>query len=726
MEMATSVPADPGARPAGGSSGWRDWPRRAWTPRWLAARPRPVRIAVRAVAILLLTIFLLWLVLYITKGRFLKGPFEDFASGTLERELTVGGDFQLYFDPFDVKFRAEKMRIANPEWARADDFFTADLVDTRISTWRLLFGERRIKFIDLENGDIALEWDAAGKRNSWTFGDPNDPPKPLELPHIVRGSIVGTDLVYRDPRLRLFADIGIDTVKARDTRFDSDIRFSGTGTMRDKPFRLSGSLLSPNETVAGGQNRLRLHAEAARTAMDVSGTLPGATQLQGAKLDFRVRGFDIANLFDFLGVAAPNTRAYNFRSNLTYDGDWWRFTGLRGKFGESDLAGSLRVGMAERIKLVADLKTNSLDIVDAGPFIGYDPERLDKMGTAGTVTQVNGRPKVLPDAPLRIDAIKRFDAEVRWRVARVRAESFPLSGIDLTLGLENSLLTLNPFKANVAGGTVTADIELNARGPVVLTDYDIRLSRTNMGRLLASFGAEASGTTGTVSGRVQMKGRGDSVRASLASSNGRIAFIMPQGTFWTRNIQLAELDIGTFAQKMFEKKLKEPVTINCGLIAFTVRDGIAAADPILIDTKKNVILGRGGFSFKSEGLDMAVRADAKTFSLFSGQSPVGVDGWFAEPGIDPISGDLLARAGAGLGLAVAAGPIGGLLAFIDPGDAQSAACGPVLAGASAKAQRTSDGKPRDDVGRGSTAKSESGKRSDGEKKEQRKKFLGIF
>ena len=723
MDMAASVPAERSAR----ASAWREWPRRAWTPRWLANRPKPLRIAIRAVAIVLLAIVLLWLVLYITKGRFLKGPFEDVASGALNRELSVGGDFQLYFDPFDIEFRAEKLRIANPSWARDDTFFSADLIDTRIATWPLILGDRRIKWIDLKNGNIALEWDARGERNSWTFGDPNNPPKPLELPQIARGTIVGTHLVYRDPLLQLFADIGIDTVRARDTRFDSDIRFSGGGTMRSKPFRVSGSLLSPNATVSGGENKLQLYAEAARTAMDVSGTLPGATELKGAKLDFRVRGFDIANLFDFLGVAAPSTRAYTLRSDLTYDGDWWRFTRLRGRFGDSDLAGALRVGFPnDRVRLVADLRTNTLDIVDAGPFIGYDPERLDRMGKSGAITQVNGRPRVLPDAPLRVDALRRFDADLKWRIHRVRAESFPVGDIDLTLGLDKSLLTLKPFKANVAGGTIAADIALNARGPVVLTDYDIRLSPTNMGRLLARFGAEQSGTTGTVSARVQLTGRGDSVRASLASANGRIAFIMPQGSFWTRNIQLAELDIGTFVQKMFEKKLKEPVAINCGLIAFTVRDGIAAADPILIDTQKNVILGRGGFSFKSEAIDMAVRADAKTFSLFSGQSPVGVNGWFAEPRIDPISGELMARAGVGLGLAAAAGPIGGLLAFIDPGDAKAAACGPVLAGASARAQRTSDGKPRDDVGSGGTGKSESGKRSGAEKREQRKKFLGIF
>ena len=191
-------------------------------------------------------------------------------------------------------------------------------------------------------------------------------------------------------------------------------------------------------------------------------------------------------------------------------------------------------------------------------------------------------------------------------------------------------------------------------------------------------------------------------------------------------MQLAELDIGTFVQKMFEDKLKKPVEVNCGLIGFTVRNGVAAADPILIDTSKNVIVGRGGFSFRSEGIDLAFRADGKKFSLFSGQSPVGLGGVFAEPKLDVISDQLLGRAGAGLGLAIVATPLAGVLAFVDVGDAKSAACGPVLSGATAAAQRTTKGKPRDDVGHGTTATTEDGKRSSGEKKDQRKKFLGIF
>ena len=153
---------------------------RIWNPQWLQRRPKPLRIAIRAVAIFVLTLFLIWLVLFITKGRFLKGPFESIASSALEREVTVGGDFNLYFAPIDIKFLAEDMRISNPDWARSDDFFTAGLIDLRIRTFATLFGKDRVRTLILRDSDIALEWDETGERNTWTFGEAKA--EPLTLP----------------------------------------------------------------------------------------------------------------------------------------------------------------------------------------------------------------------------------------------------------------------------------------------------------------------------------------------------------------------------------------------------------------------------------------------------------------------------------------------------------------------------------------------------------------
>ncbi|WP_254447594.1 AsmA family protein [Sphingomonas sp. ID1715] len=680
---------------------------------------------VAVLATLIGLVLLAWTILFVTKGRFLKHTFERYASRAAEREVRVAGDFQLYLNPLDIKFLAEGLTITNPGWAKQRYFLKSKLIDSEIETIPLIFGKRRADWLMFLNGEVDLAWSPDGKRNTWTLGKPTG--EPFELPDIRRALIQGARVRYSDPRLQLTADVGIDTVRARDTRFADDIRFRGGGTLRERPFSLSGSLMSPNQTVNGGRNRFRMHAEGYRTVLDVGGTLPGATRFEGVPLDFRLRGYNLARAFDFLGVAVPDTRAYRLQSVLTKDGDVWRFTRMRGRFGNSDLAGRLTVTRPDnRLKLDAELVTNSLDIIDAGPFIGYDPERLD--ATGGRVVQsAGGAPRVLPDAPLRSEAISRFDADVKWTVRRVRADALPaISNIDLTLDLDRSLLKLSPLSFDLERGHVASDITINARRQPVFTTYDIRLSPTPMGRLLKGFGVEESGTSGTVKARIQLAGAGDSVHKSLASSNGRIAIILPQGSLWARNVQLSELDLGTFVWKMWQKKLKDPVEINCGLIAFTVRNGIAAADPILIDTKKNVILGRGGFSFRNEAMDLRVRADGKKFSLFSAQSPVGIGGYFAAPKLDVISPQLIGRGAAGVGLAAAASPLAGILAFVDIGDAEGAACGPVLAGARASAQRERDGDPRDDVGRGTTAKSEDGRRSPEARQKQRKKFLGIF
>lgn len=690
-------------------------PRRGWR-----RLPLPVRILILVIG----TIFALWLILFITKGRFLKRPFEQIASRMISRPVTVGGDFQLYFRPISIKFLAEKIRVGNPRWASKDHLFAADLVDARISTVRLIFGHRQINWLELRNGDVDLEWTANGL-NTWTLGDPNKKGEPFQMPDIRQGRVTGTTLRYRDPRLQIATDIKVDTVRAQDTRFADAIRFTGTGTMRGRPFGMEGGLLSPNETLAGGKNQISVTARSLDARLSLAGTLPHATQIEGADLRLGVTGGNLARLFDFIGVAIPDTRRYRINSALTYRDSGWRFTHLRGLFGDSDIAGSLTVTQpGGRLHLGATLATQSLDIIDAGPFIGYNPQRLEAQGVAGAIVQVDGHPRLLPDAPLRVDAISRFDADVKWTVRRIKAQNVPVSNVALTLGLDHSLLKLSPLTFDMAGGFVSSDIVINAQRHPVFTDYDIRLSPTPMGRLLGRWGVDQSGTTGTIKARIKMTGSGDTVHDSLSTANGRIAIIMPKGTMWARNIQLAEIDLGVFIQKMFEKKLKEPVEINCGLIAFTVRDGIAAADPILIDTQKNVILGRGGFSFKTEAMDLAFRADGKKFSLFSGQSPVGLNGYFAAPGLNVISPELLSRAGAGVGLGVAATPLGAILAFIDIGDAKSAACGPVLHGASAAGQRTAGGRPRDDVGRGNTAKSESGRSDPGERAAQRRAFGG--
>ncbi|USI73355.1 AsmA family protein [Sphingomonas morindae] len=681
----------------------------------------PIGVGLGVLACLLGLLMLAWVVLFVTKGRFLKPTAERLASRMLQRQVRIAGDFQLYLAPINVKFVADGLTISNPGWASRPNFLEAAHIDTRVSTIRLLFGERHARWLNLDRAAVDTEWDQAHLRNTWTFGDPNKKGAPFQWPVIDRATVTGTTLRYRDPQMQITTDQRFDTVHSSDTHIDEAIRFQGGGTLRGQRFTNAGALLSPNSTVRLGRNRLELHADAGPTHVDLNGVLPAATQIEGSDLHLKARGPNMRLMFDLLGIVIPDTRAFRFTSDLTKVGPEWRFTRLAGRFGDSDLAGRMTVSVPDgRPRINATLASRQVDILDVGPFIGYAPETLASKGATAAATTQSRRdhPRILPDAPLRAEALKRFDAHVDYKVATVRAPNLPVSNIALTLDLDHNLLALSPLTMDLAGGHLASDIALDARQPAVRTSYDIRLSPTPMGRLLKGFGIDQPGTTGTVKARIKMEGTGDSVRKSLASANGRIAIALPAGTFFTSYAQLSEFDIGVFVQKLLQNKLKQPIQINCGLIAFTVRDGVATADPILIDTSKNVMSATGGFSFKDESLNLTFRARAKKFSAFSGQSPVGIRGYFAAPALQIVSPQLLGRAGAAVALGVVATPLASILAFVDPGTTPDTACGPVLEGAHASAMRTEKGKPVKGLGTKAENREEAAK--------PKKKFLGIF
>ncbi len=692
--------------------------------------PAPTRLPATLIALVTTAIGLVvlaWAVLFVTKGRFLRPTFERMASRALERQVRVGGAFEFYFAPFSLHVRADALRIANPAYTTRPDLFRADHLEAEIAPLSLIWGRRRFHWLELTNGAGDLEWSRDHKANSWTFGAPKPGSKPFVFPIIDRATVQGTTVRYRDPSMPLLADLKLDTIQSSAGRIGGDVHFSGGGTVRKTAFTTSGALLSPNETVGRGRNQLTLVADAAHNHLTVDGTLPSLADVERVPLAVTARGRNMAELLGIIGVGIPLTRDYHLRARMVKDGDEYAFTRMRGTFGASDLAGRLTVTNGRRVHLDSALTTRRLDIIDAAPFIGFDPDIVESKGAIAAAAATGAAPlRILPDAALPVATMRVFDADLHWTIQTVRSRNLPVSDIDLTLNLDHGRLALSPFSFAMARGHVASDMVFDTRARPAADSYDIRLSPTPLARLLAGYGVAEAGTSGTVKGRIQLAGRGDTIHASLASAHGRIAFVLPRGSFWTRNVQLAELDLGTFAQKMFQHRLKEPVAINCGLVAFSVRNGIGAADPILIDTSKSVMLGRGGFSFRNETLDLAFRADGKKFSLFSGQSPIGINGYFAKPGVQVISKQLLGRAGVGLGLAALVAPPAALLAFVDVGDAKAAACGPVLAAATASAQRDVKGRPRDDVGHGTTAKEENGKASSGERKGQRKKFLGIF
>jgi uncharacterized protein involved in outer membrane biogenesis len=93
-----------------------------------------VAIGISLFATIVGLIFLAWLVLFVTRGRFLKHTFERIASSYSGRQVKIAGDFNFYFDPIAAKFLAEGLTVSNPTWASRPNLLQAKLIDMRIAT----------------------------------------------------------------------------------------------------------------------------------------------------------------------------------------------------------------------------------------------------------------------------------------------------------------------------------------------------------------------------------------------------------------------------------------------------------------------------------------------------------------------------------------------------------------------------------------------------------------
>ena len=640
-----------------------------------ASRLRRIWIGLAALLAILVGLYIYQ---YVTRGAFWKSTFESYASKRAGRPVRVAGGFELYLDP-SIRFRADGLTVANPKWAEQDEFFAARSIALDASLWKALFGALTVNDLQVDGGRLALQR-RADKTNTWSFGG-----GALEIPDIIRAAITDSRIALVDAptatRLDMnFGDIAA-TADGKARRIAGPLTFTGKGTTRGAPFDIEGRLTTPNEAAAGGRLGLDVAGTIARTRITVKGVLPGATRLDGADLRVTAAGRNLQDPGRLFGVVLPATRPYSLAANLTKADRELRFTNLRGRIGDSDIAGRLTGTTAKaaggRYRIDAVLNSRTLDIKDVGPLVGYAPEKLSAGQTI--VKQVAGRPRRLPDAPLAVEALGKFDARIDYRARAVRTGKLPFDNLRLVLGLDNRMLILSPLAFDIAGGRLISTIGIDARNLPVRTDYDIRLTEIPLGKVLTGFNVEDAGTTASIRGRMQLKGTGDTVQKSLASANGRIALVVPTGQLWVRNIELAELDVQNFLTALIGKTLKEKRQINCGIVAFAVSGGRAVADPIIIDTNKAVFRGRGGFNFGDESLAMSLEGDSKQFSLFSGQSPIRISGYFSEPSINPISAELLARGAAAVTLGLVATPVAAIAAFVDLGDAKDVDCTPILA-----------------------------------------------
>ncbi|WJN60357.1 AsmA family protein [Pseudomonas sp. SO81] len=668
-----------------------------------------------ALAVLLLAVAALMLFLVLFDWNLLRPSINDKVSQALNRPFAIEGNLSVVWqrEPEEggwrawlpwPHFAAEQLNLGNPEWAEGDTFVSLDRVQFRLAPLPLLWKTLSIPRIELGAPYVSLQRLADGRAN-WTFDlggqqpDEAAEPSPWTLDIGTIGfdqGVVSLDDQVSKTRLEAqidplgapipFAQIVGDSAAKRladEHAAAQDYAFAWRAKGRFQGQAVSGSgkvggLLALQD--ASLPFPLQADVRIGSTRIRVAGSLTDPRHLGALDLRLRLAGTSLSQLYPLTGVTLPDTPPYSTDGRLQADlrdagGALFRYQDFNGRIGDSDIQGDLTfVNRQPRPKLSGRLTSQQLLFADLAPLIGADSNAEKKARGAAVSQPAN---KVLPVEEFRTERWRSMDADVRFTGKRiVHDEKLPIRDLDTHLVLNYGVLSLEPLRFGMAGGTLDAQIRLNGaqvpmRGQARLSARGLKLKQ-----LFPTF-APMQTSLGALNGDAKLSGTGNSVAALLGSADGELQMLINDGAVSRGLLEIAGLNVGNYlVGKLFGD---DEVTINCAAADLGIRNGLMSSRLFVVDTENALIKVDGSASFANERLDFVVTPAAKGLRIFSLRSPLFVRGTFKNPDAG-VKGTPLALRGVGLvALGVAVAPAAGLLALVAPssGDEPSQ-CAPLL------------------------------------------------
>lgn len=624
-------------------------------------------IAVLLIIVILIVAFFDW--------NWLKGPIEHRVSSATGRSFVINGDLDVHLSLHPL-VRVHGIVLGNAGWGSTPEMLTMDELAFRIDLLKLLRGQIVLPEVHLQKPRLLLEQNAAAQAN-WQF-TPQEQQKKNSggaAPQISQLDIQDGTVMYKNPKISTDVTVSLNTTASGPDQRPG-IRLQGQGRYQGEEFHLHGE--------TGGVLALRdethpypisLEAAAGKVKAKVEGALPIPLGFSSADLNLDLQGPDFAKLYPLVPISLPESPPFKLKGHLLHSGNTWHFENFSGQVGDSDLSGDFKVTVGERIAYTADVTSHQLAFKDIAGFVHAKDKVSDSKAPEKKGADESQPPgKVLSQRPYNFERLNVTDADVRFKGKQVVATSLPLDDVDAHFKLQNGLLTIDPLNFGVAGGTLASKLTLDARKNPMNASIDLRARQIQLGKLLPSL--EEKIGRGTITGRGDLKGTGNSVAALLGSADGEIAVIMSGGDFSKLLLKLSNIDLAKAVPLLLAGDEKTP--IRCVAADFKADNGVLKSQMLVMDTKDTKITGNGTIDLKNEKLDLTLSAHAKKATPLALHGPIHLGGAFSKPDVGVVKTQVAARVGAATALGVLLGPLAAFIPLVDWGMTKDANCGALL------------------------------------------------
>lgn len=583
-----------------------------------------------------------------------------------------------------IEVAADDVVIANPPgWTSSDPpFVMLHKLTVQADAWGYIHGQGLVlPVIGLDGPKVLVAERADGTSNfALSTGGGGGGGTSVKIGQV---KIADGDAHIIIPKLKADFNARIETQGEGD---DAKIVVDAKGKYAAQPITaklIGGALLSLRDTEHPWPMKLDVANGPTRVALE--GTLRDPLAFKGADLRLRFSGPDMALLEPLVGFPIPKTPSYQVAGKLDLDGfNKIRFEDFQGHLGNSDIAGTILEqpnGTQGKPKpeVTMNLRSKQVDLTDLNGFIGGTPGRATTTDATAKqreeAAKAKASPKLLPDTPISVPRLDWADIHLRYHAGHIEGRNIPLDDLTVALDVVGGRIIVHPIEFGVGKGRLVSNIDLTpTAGKNVHAQADLRMQNLDVSRLMAA--THTFQGAGSISGVGAIDGTGDSMASLMANGNGEFKMAMSGGNLSAVLIDLTGLQFGNALLSALG--IPSQTEVQCFVGDMALQRGILNFKALTLDTGEAITNVGGNVNLSKESIDLALKTDAKHFSVGSLPTRINITGTFKNPSIRP-GAEVAARAGAAAGLAALFLPLA-ILPTVQFGtsEADDARCGHLL------------------------------------------------
>jgi uncharacterized protein involved in outer membrane biogenesis len=603
--------------------------------------------------------------LYFLDWNQMRGPVARYLSHRSGREVRIDGNLSVKLFTWQPSVDAAGIYVGNPGWVGTLQAAKVKEFRLELRLVPLIFGHLVLPLVMIDQPDILLVRDASGRTN-WDRGNQN-PNEAWQMPAMQR-------FLVRDGHVRIEDAVRklhfTGTVSSQEETDGGRAAFAllGDGTLNQNKFTADvkgGPLLHVDETKPYD---FTADVHSGDTHMTVNGAITQPFRLDRFTASMTVSGPTLSDLFFLTGLVLPRTPPFHLTVAVERQGAYYRLNDINALLGGTDLHGNLTVDASGEIPVLAGtVASRVLNFPDLGPLVGG--------GKAAPAASTY----LLPQTVLHTERLRLTNAEVDYSALAIKSRDFPLRDLTTHISVEDGVLNLKPLAFGFTQGKLSGSIRIDARKDVPSSTLDARITDIHAENFIKGSDKPLQGV---LEARAVLTGRGNSVHAAASTASGTFTAVVPSGGMRHSLAEWTGVDVLT-ALSLNLSNDNSNTNLRCAVTSFAAKDGVLTAQPIVIDTDPVRVDGSGTINLRDETLDLTLQGKPKSFQFMRLRAPITVKGSMAHPVVGVEAGGAIAQGGIGLALGLI-NPLAAILAFVDPGMAKDANCGPLLAAAKAQ------------------------------------------